>query len=109
MLGDEDLLVEVYGRLQRKSWAKWRDKVPRLLNLLEDDIPVSLSLLLGVDHTSDSCSGRGCTFEPCSLVCFSCWSCSMVMLRWGSHMWTQILLNLSLRSNVGHVSRVMLR
>lgn len=41
VLGDEDLLVEVYGRLQRQSWARWRAKVPDLLRLLEDNIPVS--------------------------------------------------------------------
>lgn len=41
VLGDEDLLVEVYGRLQRQSWARWRDKVPHLLDLLDDNIPVS--------------------------------------------------------------------
>lgn len=64
MLGDEDLLVEVYGRLQRKSWAKWRDKVPHLLNLLEDDIPVSLSLLFYISHAPESYYSRGCTVGP---------------------------------------------
>lgn len=39
--GDEDLLVEVYGRLQRQSWARWRAKVPDLLSLLDDSIPAS--------------------------------------------------------------------
>lgn len=39
--GDEDLLVEVYGRLQRQSWARWRAKVPDLLALLDDSIPAS--------------------------------------------------------------------
>ncbi|CAM9246680.1 unnamed protein product, partial [Ascophyllum nodosum] len=39
VLGDEDLLVEVYGRLQRQSWGRWRAKVPYLLGLLEDSIP----------------------------------------------------------------------
>ncbi|CAN0422351.1 unnamed protein product [Ectocarpus sp. 8 AP-2014] len=38
--GDEDLLVEVYGRLQRRSWARWRAKVPDLLSLLDESIPV---------------------------------------------------------------------
>ncbi|CAN0053422.1 unnamed protein product, partial [Discosporangium mesarthrocarpum] len=37
--GNEDLLVEVYSRLQRHSWEKWREKVPRLLSLMEDSIP----------------------------------------------------------------------
>ncbi|CBN76857.1 conserved unknown protein [Ectocarpus siliculosus] len=37
--GDEDLLVEVYGRLQRQSWARWRAKVPDLLSLLDESIP----------------------------------------------------------------------
>eukprot|EP00903_Cladosiphon_okamuranus_P008377 g8055.t1 len=37
--GDEDLLVEVYGRLQRQSWGRWRAKVPDLLALLDDSIP----------------------------------------------------------------------
>lgn len=41
VLGDENLLVEVYGRLQRQSWGQWRDKVPDLLGLLESNIPVS--------------------------------------------------------------------
>lgn len=43
MVGDEDLLVEVYGRLQRQSWGRWRDRVPHLLDLLESDIPVSFA------------------------------------------------------------------
>ncbi len=33
--------MEVYGRLQRQSWARWRAKVPDLLSLLDESIPVS--------------------------------------------------------------------
>lgn len=43
MHGDEDLLVEVYGRLQRQSWARWRAKVPDLLSLLDESIPVIIA------------------------------------------------------------------
>lgn len=46
VLGDENLLVEVYGRLQRQSWSRWRAKVPDLLNLLDDSIPVRSAIVV---------------------------------------------------------------
>ncbi|CAM9641271.1 unnamed protein product [Chrysoparadoxa australica] len=35
MAGDENLLLEVYGRLQKQEWKRWRSKVPNLLDVLQ--------------------------------------------------------------------------